>query len=135
MEAVIIEAQKILYNRYLNETDFVEPTGSVHQRLRMLIDVRFKMWEDYAHYMRTVHVQKWKYERLEKYNRQLNNELSVQLSYNLPEVRYTGDWMFDLTTIMLSFETWDRMFTVEQSKPEKIKERVFSVLAPQFEDQ
>ena len=113
MEALFIAGDQLLYQRY--EQEPVEsPEGNLSNRIAQLVSIRMKIYSEYSPYIRATLVQKWRYPQLDKQYRAFSQKLKQQVVYFLPEAKKLSEPVFELLVIALSYESWDKMRTMDK---------------------
>ena len=120
MEALCIEADKILYQRYADQPH-VQPAGNFEERISQLVAERAKTWESFAPHLRATLVQYWRYQQLAKQYRKLCNDFRKQAYRFLPELDALPDSTVEAVNGILSFENWERLRTVNRRSQRAIR--------------
>ncbi|MFT6046447.1 MAG: AcrR family transcriptional regulator [Arenicella sp.] len=119
MEALFIAGNELLYKRYEQEP-MQPPEGDLSNRIEQLVSIRMKIYNEYSPYIRATLVQKWRYPILDKTYRTFSQRLKQQVVYFLPEAKQLRDPIFELLVIALSYESWDKMRTMDKRSKKAI---------------
>jgi AcrR family transcriptional regulator len=125
MEALFIAGDELLYKRF--EQEPVEPPeGDLSNRITQLVSLRMKIYHDYSPFIRATLVQKWRYPQLDKQYRTFTKRLKQQVVFFLPEAKQLSEPILELLIIALSYESWDKMRTMDKRSKKAITEIVLN---------
>ncbi|MFT6408457.1 MAG: AcrR family transcriptional regulator [Arenicella sp.] len=119
MEALFIAGDKLLYQRF-EQQPIAPPEGELSNRIGQLVSIRMKIYSEYSPYIRATLVQKWRYPQLDKQYRAFSQKLKQQVVYFLPEAKELSAPVFELLVIALSYESWDKMRTMDKRSKKAI---------------